>query len=145
MDSFLGVGIQWGVASCRPDGHRDVVVSVTLTNRAPEDAGTALSWDMTGGGFYGTRAGKIATNVAVSAPPGTFLGGVTANGETVPAADADDAGFPVAATRVLLKPGESTTVDFRFVSAEARDLDPVILHTPLLEQPEISEVPLPCT
>lgn len=145
MDSFLDVGIHWGVAQCRADGHRDVVVSVTLTSLAPADALSALPWDMTGGGFYGTKAGDISTNVAVSAPRGSFFGGVSVQGQPVPAADAEDAGFPVAATAVGLKPGESTTVDFRFVSAQARELAPVILHTPLLETPEIAEAPLACS
>jgi hypothetical protein len=145
MDSLLDVDIHWGVARCREDGHRDVVVSVTLTNRAPADAGSVYPASMTGGGAYGTAPGVIATNVSVSAPQGAYFGGVSRDGEAVVSADAEDAGFPVAATRVDVAPGESATMDFRFLSADARELRPTILHTPLLTQPEIEEASIGCS
>lgn len=144
MDSLLDVGIRWGVAECRADGHRDVVVSVTLTSRAPADAGSDLPPSMTGGGRYGARAGDIATNVSVSAPAGSFFGGVSVSGRAVASEHAHDAGFPVAAARLDLEPGQSATVDFRFVAADARDVAPVILHTPMLQMPEIAEAPISC-
>ncbi|WP_127818504.1 DUF4012 domain-containing protein [Microbacterium sp. CPCC 204701] len=144
MDTFLEVAIGWGVADCRADDHRDIVVSVTLANRAPADAASVFPPSMTGGGWYGVRPGDIATNVAVSAPAGSFLAGVSVGNSASGSAEAQDAGFPVAAARVDLAPGESTTVDFRFVSADPGDLTPVILHTPMLQSPDIAQMPAAC-
>lgn len=145
MDNFLDVGIGWGVAECRADGHRDVIVSVTLTSMVSPETAADLPATITGGGWYGARAGDIATNVSVSAPTGSFFGGVTMGGSPIAAAEASDAGFPVASTRVDIAPGTSATVEFRFVSAAPGAVAPVILHTPMLNAPEIAEAPISCS
>lgn len=145
MDNFLEVGVGWGVAECRIDGHRDVVVSVTLTSLLSPETAADLPASMTGGGWYGARAGDIATNVSVSAPIGSYLGGVTMGGSRIASAEASDAGFPVVAARVDIAPGESATVDFRFVSATPGEVAPVILHTPMLNAAEVVEVPISCS
>lgn len=144
MDSFMDVGITWGVAECRADGHRDVVVSVTLTSTVSPETAADLPPSMTGGGRYGVRPGDTATNVSVSAPMGSYFGGVTMAGSPIGSAEASDGGFPVASSRVQIAPGESATVDFRFVSAAPRAVTPVLLHTPMLHAPAIAEAPISC-
>ncbi|KQZ84204.1 hypothetical protein ASD56_09365 [Microbacterium sp. Root166] len=143
MDSFLDVTITSGSEECRPDGHRDVVVAVTLASDAPADA-AGFPASMTGGGHFGTAVGDIATNVSVSAPLGSFFGGVAIGGELVPAVEVEDAGFPVTAVRVDLSPGETVTVEFRFVAADPGEVSPVILHTPLLSKPDVTSAAVTC-
>jgi hypothetical protein len=146
MDSFLDVSIATGVASCRSDGRRDIRLSVTLTSRAPADAGTALPPRMTGDGASGVPAGIISTLVAVSAPSGTFVGGVTSAGAHVDSVSSEDeAGFIVSQSQSDLAPGTSQTLEFRFVAAEPGLVSPTILHTPLLGEPEITVAPGECS
>ena len=83
MDTYLDVDIETSVAACREDERRDIAVAVTLASTAPADAGSIYPMSVTGGGTQGVPAGEIGTLVAVSAPSGTFIGGVTHDGELV--------------------------------------------------------------
>ncbi|MDN3494377.1 DUF4012 domain-containing protein [Planococcus sp. APC 4015] len=143
MDGFMDVSIATGSASCRPDGRHDVTVAVTLTNTAPADAG---AWPMlvTGGGSQGVTPGDISTDVAVAAPAGTFLGEVLRDGEAVLPADAEIAGFPMIRAGVLVSPGQSSTIEFHFVTAGAADPSLSVLHTPLLNTPEVTTTEVRC-
>lgn len=144
MDNFLEVSPSIGSAVCRADGLSDVEVRVALTNTAPADV-VNLPTAMTGGGLFGVTPGDISTVLTVSAPAGSFQGAVTVGGEAENAAVLEDAGFPVSATTpVVLGPGESTEVVFRFTSASADPVDPVLLHTPLLSSPEIGALTPAC-
>lgn len=144
MDSLLDVAVATGTAQCRPDDRSDMVVSVTLTSRVAADAAQTLPVSMSGGGNFGARIGDIATNVSVSAPEGSYFGGATRDGELLPSVDVEDVGFPVTATRVVLAPGESVTVDFRFVSAGTAAVAPEVIHTPLLTPVELSQTDVAC-
>lgn len=144
LDSFMKVGITSAVAQCRADDRREVIVSVRLTNGAPVDAGVRFPISMTGGGAYGVPAGDIGMVVAVSAPKDDFFGGVRSGGELVESTNGDDAGFAVSRARVDLHPGETKTLEFRFVTDEQNGFSPVILHTPLLAAPDISTAEAPC-
>jgi hypothetical protein len=144
MDSFLSTTITSGAAACRSDGHRDMVVTVTLKNDAPADAGETLPGRMTGWGLAGTPPGDISTDVAVAAPPGSFYGGVTVDGSQVTTADATDAGHPTSVANVRISPGQSTTVTFLFYSAGTRAVHPTVLHTPMINAPEVSSVTPTC-
>lgn len=145
MDSFLKVGIRTTVRACRADDLRDLTIGVTLTNHAPPDAGSTFPVSMTGGGAFGVPAGSIGTLVAVSAPPGTFVGGVTQGDAHVESISADGDGYPVTQIRVQLSPGQSKKVDFHFVTASPGDFHPTILHTPLLIKPEITTATEGCS
>lgn len=144
MDSFLQTSITAGSAQCRSDGHGDVKVTVTLTSTAPKDAATSLPGPMTGWGLGGTPAGDIRTIVTVAAPPGTFFGGVTVQGKPTASPDIVDAGFPTSAATVLLAPGQRKTIAFRFTAAHTGPVQPVILHTPMMNAPEVSDAALDC-
>lgn len=144
MDSFLDLSIASGSASCRPDGRQDVVVSVTLTSTVEPSSVWKLPQAMTGGGHYGARIGDIATNVSVSAPAGSFFGGVSVDGRPLVSVDVEEEGLSVSATRVDLGPGESQTVDFRFIAAGTDPVDPQIMHTPLIGDMTVTEAPAEC-
>lgn len=63
------VALTWG--SCRPAGQvapRQLTLQLTLTSRAPADAGTALPEYITGGGVYGTAPGaaEVVGNIYLS-------------------------------------------------------------------------------
>ena len=144
MGTFLGVSLSAGRAQCRVDGMTDVVVTATLTNNAPSDAGGALPWWVTGGGIEGVPPGDIATNLSVAAPAGAYFGGVSVGADRLQSADIEDEGFPTSSAEVTLRPGESKAVDFRFVVDLPEDVAPTILHTPLAYSPTVDVVSPGC-
>ncbi|MET0736244.1 MAG: DUF4012 domain-containing protein [Microbacterium sp.] len=144
MDSFLDVAFATGTAQCRPDGLADIVVTATLTNTAPADAGATWSEYMTGGGFGGFTPGDIATDVVIAAPPGSTVSEVRLNGELVLAANVEDAGFPSSRARVTLSPGSTGTLEFRFVAAEPGEQSVTLLHTPLMHKVDVGEAVVTC-
>ncbi|MCB1297945.1 MAG: DUF4012 domain-containing protein [Microthrixaceae bacterium] len=144
MDIYLDVAITAGIESCRADGLAEVVVDVRLTSNAPADAGSALPPSVTGGGMWGTGTGDIGTLITVSAPAGYFFGGVINEGKAVRPGDVIESGFPSSTTRINLSPGQSESAQFRFIAPQPGSADPVILHTPLLTQPEVALMPSGC-
>lgn len=144
MDSLLEVAIASGSASCRPDDRQDIVVSVTLTNTVEPNAVATLPTAMTGGGHFGARIGDIATNVSVSAPAGSFFGGVSVAGEPLLSVDVEEEGLSVSSARVEVAPGESQTVEFRFVAASTDPVEPTVMHTPLIDEAAVSEARVEC-
>ncbi|MEQ6896525.1 DUF4012 domain-containing protein [Microbacterium sp. KR10-403] len=138
MDRFLATTITTGSVLCRSDGHQDVTITVTLKNNAPADAATRYSGWVTGGGVHGTPPGQIRTIVVVSAPANGSVAAVTADGKTIHAPAVVEAGFPTTTATVLLKPGEAKSVEFRFIAGATGDVRPVIVHTPMMQSPEIA-------
>jgi hypothetical protein len=111
----------------------EAVVRVTLTNTARAEGVPELPASMTGNGLLGTAVGDIGTNVTIAAPEGAGFGGVTGAEGAVLSADVVDGARPFSAVRVNVSPGQSETVEFRFVLPPGTGGDaPVILHTPLL-------------
>jgi len=143
MDVFLDVAINAGQLVCHADGRREIVVTVDLASMAPANA-ASLPFSVTGGGHWGVAPGNISTQITVAAPPGAFFGGVQIDGAAVPSGDVLDAGFPSSTTSVTLQPGESGSAQFRFTLTDGPSPDPVILHTPLLTQPEVTILPNGC-
>lgn len=137
MGSYLGVDIAVGAVETRPDGRADVTVRVTLTNTAPLDAETSLPASITGNGNFGVSAGKIATNLIVYAPVGAFDGGVTRDGEAATYLSVDDAGQLVNSFQVKLVPGATSVNEFHFISAEPGQVNPTVVHTPLVQSIEV--------
>jgi hypothetical protein len=137
MDTYLDVAIEAGVARCDPGGN-EAVVRVTLSNAARAEGIPELPISMTGGGLFGTAVGDIGTNVTVAAPEGAAFGGVTAADGSVASANVVDAGRPSTAVRVNVSPGQTETVEFRFVLTDDAEQAPTILHTPLLEAVPVS-------
>lgn len=138
MGPFLETAVEPRVEVCRADGKSDVTISVTLTSTAPADA-ASLPTSVTGGGYYGVAPGDISLNLSVAAPEGFLAAGVTDGAERLLPADADDRGFPTSLVNVVLAPGQTRTVDFRFTSPTAEPVVPSILHTPLIDDPVIGQ------
>lgn len=134
MGTFLKTSISAGTAQCRQDGARTVGIEVSLTSTAPADA-ASLPVSMTGGGLYGAKAGDIGLIVSVSAPKKAFFGGVFLDGKPIPSTNVVDGDFAVSAAHVDLPPGRTGVLQFRFTLEKARE--PVILHTPLVNDPRI--------
>ncbi|WP_395244505.1 DUF4012 domain-containing protein [Agromyces sp. MMS24-K17] len=144
MDPYLDVEIATGTASCRGDGLADVGVRVTLTNSAPADAADTLPFLVALDGRYGVPPGSVGTDIAVYGAPGSFRGGVRDGGDLIATVDATAADRPVSMHGVVLAPGESRTVEYRFVAAEAGQGRPVVRHTPLVDDPEVSSYTPAC-
>lgn len=138
MDTFLHLDMALTAAHCRPDGRADVTVRLTMSSSAPPGADYVLPADMTGHGLFGTGAGDIGTSVSVVAPPGTFFGGVTKDGEREISVDVIDSGRPTSLVRINLSPSEVNVVEFRFVAAAPGPLDLRLIHTPLINAPTIT-------
>lgn len=144
MDVFLDSTISLGIETCRPDGLAEVLVSVSLTSNAPADAALTLPVSVTGYGHWGTAIGDIGTQITVAAPAGSFFGGVTRDGTEVVSGDVIDAGFPSSTTTVTISPGQTETAQFRFISPKPNVTDPVVLHTPMLNDPTVTLLPSGC-
>lgn len=117
MDYYLGASVSAGAEVCRFDFRPTSLVRVTLTNRAPANAGTALPKYVTGGGTYGVPPGEILTRVVVYGPAGGLLAGTQLGSDPVRIVSGTDRARPVAVVPVQLKPGESKTVTVQFLNA----------------------------
>ncbi|WP_374007916.1 DUF4012 domain-containing protein [Leifsonia sp. LS-T14] len=132
MDYYLGTSVAAGSAVCRADGKPSTVVSVTLTNRAPADAGTSLPRYVTGGGTYGVTPGNIRTRVAVYGPAEGFLAATQSGGANYPTVAGVDRSRPVSLFTVELAPGESKTVSVQFLNAQQTSARLSVVTTPTL-------------
>jgi hypothetical protein len=132
MDYYLSTSVAAGSAVCRADGKPSTVVAVTLKNRAPADAATALPRYVTGGGTYGVRPGRILTRVAVYGPSDGFLAATQSDGKNYPTVAGVDASRPVSLFTVELAPGESKTVSVQFLNAQQTSAKLTVVMTPTL-------------
>lgn len=142
MDTFLHVDMELIADRCRSDGRAEVLVRLTMSSSAPDAA--SLPPSMTGHGLFGTGIGDIGTSVSVAAPPGTFFGGVTKDGEREISVDVVDAGRPTSLVRINLSPAEVNVVEFRFIAAEPGPLDLGLVHTPLINPSTVRVAPAVC-
>ncbi len=142
MGTFLHVDMELGVQRCRGDGRAEIVARLTMSSSAPDPA--SLPPDMTGHGLFGTAVGDIGTSVSVSAPEGTFFGGVTKDGEREISVDVVDAGRPTSLVRINLSPEEVNVVEFRFIAAEPGPLELALVHTPLINPSAVTVAPAGC-
>lgn len=146
LDTFLETAFDVVSESCRADGRRETRVSVTLTSTVPADAADAFPARMTGDGHYGVPDGSVATYVAVSAPAGSFFDGVRASGTIVPSVDVTQAGFPTSQAGITLAPGETSTLEFSFISGDDDDAAAAtLLHTPLYRAPTVAVAEQACS
>lgn len=96
------------------------------------------------GGYYGVPAGDIGTKITVAAPVGAFFGAVSEDGAPAQITTAVDAGHPSVSAQLLLSPGQSGSLEYRFLipSADAEHL--TVVHTPLLNAPDVRIAADPC-
>ena len=133
LDAYLEASMSLDTSSCRPDGRVTTVITAELSSAV--QAGMTLPWTSfpAFGGFDREDIGLRLTALAL---PGAVVEGVTIDG--VPAAwtAATVVGRPGASARVVLAPGETATVSFRF-AADPAPTDPDLVHTPLVGDPPI--------
>jgi hypothetical protein len=132
MDYYLGTSVAAGTAVCRADGRPSAVVRVTLTNRAPADAATALPGYVTGGGAFGVAPGSISTRVAVYGPAGGLLAATQSDGADLATISGVDRERPVSLFTVELAPGRSRTVTVQFLGRGAAHEKLQVATTPTL-------------
>lgn len=143
LDSFLEMGLGVREQSCRDDGRSEVVVSVRLQSDVPPEG---VDYPILMTGIRNPAApGDLVTDVGVAAPAGWFFGGVTRGGTADVSTDVVDGGLPTSVARLTLAPGASDTLQFRFIAAEPGDVDPVLVHTPMIRPVVEAPVGVPCS
>ena len=128
MDYYVKRSVQL-VTKCTVDGYGQVAVRVTSTNTAPADAAKSLPVYVTGGGAFGIEPGSVQTNVVVYGPTQAHIEQATQDGNRIPFNSQVHAERPVGVVATLLKPGQSSTVEFTF--------DKIVQHT----KPELVVTP----
>ncbi|MFF2372307.1 DUF4012 domain-containing protein [Agromyces sp. NPDC058110] len=134
LDPYLGVSIDVGAAPADDGGRAEVTVRVTLENTVTQSDLALMPSDASGAYREGFGHGRIATIVTVSPPEGTFDGGVVVDGERVAYASRDGFAGPANSLPVDIEPGATIVLEFRFTSAEPGQVDPQVVHTPLIRQ-----------
>jgi hypothetical protein len=133
MDTYLDVSLSSGAAVCRNDRLPNYEVEVTLANVAPLDAATSLPPYVAGIGEFGVAPGDILTRLTVYSTPGSFNLGVRRDRAPVDYQASPDGPYTLSKISVLLKPGESTVLTFRFLGGEPGAKPVVLSSTPLPE------------
>lgn len=144
MGPYLDVKIEAGAASCREDGRRNYVISVTLENTAPADAATSLPRYVAGLGTYGTPPGVIATSVLVYATPGSYNLGVARDSAPAEHHPTTDAGYTLSKIESRLAPGERATYEFGFLAGVPGDRAVAVRSTPFVYATEIGSLRVSC-
>jgi len=144
MGTYLESHISTGVVVCRNDGRPQLGVQITMTNRAPADAGTSLPGYVTGEGAFGVPPGNIRVNVGVYGVPGSTNLGLTRDGMDLPSHVTTDSGYPVSAIGIELAPGESTTFIASFLAENVGTDTIVIQKTPEVNIFPVGKVDLSC-
>ncbi|MDN4614303.1 DUF4012 domain-containing protein [Leifsonia sp. F6_8S_P_1B] len=133
MDYYLATSVSAGAAVCRADGTPTIQVRVTLTNRAPADAGATLPAYVTGGGWNGVAPGSIVTRVAVYGPEGGLLASTLSDGRlSGSVVSGTDRSRPVSLVTSLLAPGQSKTFDIFFLGVGQKGTGVTVQTTPTL-------------
>lgn len=128
------------VKKCNAGGYGEYTARITLTNTAPQDAGSSLPDYVTGGGTYGVTPGHVRTNVIAYGPSQARAQAVRVNGESSALGSFTHANRPVGVIRVDLAPGQTTSIEIDFskvVQSSPAQLD----VTPTVQK--TSEVILP--
>jgi hypothetical protein len=144
MDAYLDVRISAGAEVCRQDGLPEYAIDVSLTNTAPQDAGTSLPEYVTGGDAASVEPGNIATSVHVYSAPGTFNLGATQNGQPAAYSPTTEAGYTISKVTANLAPGETESWRFMFLGDVAEKRKVVIQSTPMIYKSEVSSLALSC-
>lgn len=142
MDYYTRASITTAVGSCR--GAPTTQVRVTWTNTAPADAATSLPAYVTGDGVYGVPAGTVRTLIAIYGPEGATPDHIDRDGAEEGVQTAMLGDRSVVQHEVSLAPGESTTITIEFQGTGAGERLTEVLHTPLIDDPDTTRIPLRC-
>lgn len=131
MDYYVRRTVQL-VKACPRGGFEQTTVRVKSTNTAPVDAATSLPAYVTGGGRT-VEPGSVRTNVVAYGPLQANVEAVTEDGRAVDLSPHLHQGRPVAVHTIVLKPGESKTIDFSFGKI-SQDTEPELAVTPTIQR-----------
>ena len=120
MDYYLSTKVEMTGQACSTQAAAgELVVSYTMTNTAPADAGETLPKYITGGGAYDISPGSISTVARLFAPEGYTLrsqlvdGSAENAGESLSLFDRS-----VAQWNPVLAPGQSSTLELRYAAPQ---------------------------
>lgn len=126
---YLGMEVTATTAHCRPDGSREVTVTVALSLDAPVDIGTYPPY-VAGG--QTTEPGSMRLNVLLYAPTGGSIEDVTIEGADPGVTSQIHDGLPVVGKTVTLGPAGTATLEYRIFTGPDQD-GPLLLRTTPLE------------
>jgi hypothetical protein len=113
MDYYVKRSVQL-LKGCAKDGYEETTVRITSTNTAPADAATSLPDYVTGGANFGVPEGSVQTNIVAYGPAQSIIDTARLDGQKSPFAPYIHQNRPVGVVAVLLAPGESQTLEFKF-------------------------------
>lgn len=142
MDFYTGAEIATAVGVCH--GEPTTRVRVTWTNEAPADAAETLPPYVTGDGYYDVEPGSVRTLIAVYGPQGGTPSRIDRDGTEEPVQTAVLDGRTAVQHAVTLAPGESTTISVDFVGTGAGERLTNVVHTPLIDSPDMRRENLEC-
>jgi hypothetical protein len=128
MDFYMKRSVQL-VKTCERNGYSQVKVRVTSTNTAPAEAESSLPSYVTGDGAFGIKPGSVQTNIVAYGPTQAHIEEATQDGVRIPFNSQIHDDRPVGTVTTLLKPGQSTTVEFSFDKI-VQNTEPALLVTP---------------
>ena len=145
LNYYLRQDVRLSRATCRDDGRPSNRVTVDLASELdPADAATLAP--SVAGTFRaaGVERGEQRLFVLLYAPPGSTITGASVGGAPVEVRDLHDTDFPVAKLTVLVRPGQTVTVSYDFVSAEPGEKELDVQVTPMVQPATITTEPLDC-
>jgi hypothetical protein len=132
MDYYLSVNYGIGSAVCASDNRPNYSLTITLTNKAPLNAATALKPYVTGGRGFGVTPGNIRTNLAIYAPDGVQGLDAMRDGKTLSYNLDFDSKQQVALAQVEIEPGQTTVLRFNYLSEKPSAAKLEVVSTPTI-------------
>jgi hypothetical protein len=142
---YLRQTLDLAQATCRTDGRSTYRVTFGITHDIDPAAVDGLSPSIVGQwAALGVPRGTQRLNIMLYAPPGSQITGVVVNGQPVGASGNFDTGYPVDLHNIQIPPGQTVTLSYDVVPAEAgvRVLEAKV--TPLVNPTTVTTSVLDC-
>lgn len=144
MNFYTDAAVSVAEGGCHGDGRREVRVTVTWENNAPDDAATALPPYVTAGGMFDVPPGDVRTLIAVYGPEGWDALDSAVRGKDVSTQATVDRERPVVQHEVLTSPGEATTVTVAFLAPDTLQVPIEAIVTPMVRPVPVTAAALSC-
>lgn len=130
LDYYLDRKLEWQAGKCGPDG-REVTVTATLTNRAPDAGLPAYVTQRVDAPAYATRPGDNRLLVSYYATAGAGLAGATLDGRTALVNTTTERGHPVFTLDMEIPRQRARTLELHLVEPPSSE-PPLLLRQPLV-------------